>query len=128
MRSLQARGRPSEAAREVRALLEVVRENEATVKKFALGCAELVKRALFHLKVLDAEVGEEALIEEVATPYTLHPTPYTLHPTPNTQHSTPFTLGGGRTGQTAAGVHPPLCACCASLVAPSELQQGPAGA
>ena len=94
---------PQEAAREVRALLDVVSENEATVKKFALGCAEIVKRAMFHLKVLNAEVGDEELIEEVAGAL-------------------------AKLRMWMAGVHPATCACCSSLDAPSELQQGPAGA
>ena len=66
MRSLQARGRPEEAAREVRALLDVVRENETAVQKIADSCSDVLKRAGGVLKVLRQEVGDEELIKAVA--------------------------------------------------------------
>ena len=66
MRSLQARGKPQEAAREVRALLDLVRENEAHVQQMAAPCATVLEHASRHLTILDPEVGEEELIKAVA--------------------------------------------------------------
>jgi len=66
LRSLQARGKPQEAAREVRALLDLLRENEAAVQKWAAGCAALLGEARRNLKILHPEVGEEKLIQAVA--------------------------------------------------------------
>ena len=66
MRSLQARGKPEEAAREVRALLDRMRENEAAVREMAASSAEQLEYACMHLNILDPEVGEEELIEAVA--------------------------------------------------------------
>ena len=61
-----ARGKPQEAAREVRALLDLMRENEAEVQVLAAPCQDMLGRARRHLKILDPEVGEEELIEAVA--------------------------------------------------------------
>jgi hypothetical protein len=66
LRSLQARGKPREAAREVRALLDLMRANEATLQKRAAACAVVLERANQQLTVLDPEVGEEELIQAVA--------------------------------------------------------------
>ena len=66
MRSLQARGQPQEAAREVRALLDLMRENEAIVQKVSAGYASLLEMVRHHLTILDPEVGEEELIQAVA--------------------------------------------------------------
>jgi len=66
LRSLQARGKPQEAAREVRALLDLMRENEAKVQICLAGCAELLKSASKHLTILHPAVGEEELIQAVA--------------------------------------------------------------
>ena len=66
MRSLQARGKPEEAAREVRALLDLTREDETAVQKIAAICAQILEHARSHLTILDPEVGEEELIEAVA--------------------------------------------------------------
>ena len=66
MRSLQARGKPQEAAREVRALLDLMRENQASVQKHAVPCAAVLELASQELTVLDPEVGEEELIQAVA--------------------------------------------------------------
>ena len=66
MRSLQARGKPQEAAREVRALLDLMRENEARVRNNASLCQELLGAARRCLTILDPEVGEEELIQAVA--------------------------------------------------------------
>ena len=65
MRSLQARGKPQEAAREVRALLDMMREHEKEVQVLVVGCAAVLAQALRHLKILDPEVGEEELIKAV---------------------------------------------------------------
>ena len=66
MRSLQARGKPQEAARDVRALLDLMRENEASVQKLAAACKGLLVRASQHLTILHPEVGEEELVQAVA--------------------------------------------------------------
>ena len=66
MRSLQARGKFQEAAREVRALLDLMRENQARVQKVAAGSANLLERASEQLAILNPEVGEEELIQAVA--------------------------------------------------------------
>ena len=66
MRSLQARGKPQEAAREVRALLDLMRENEARLQNVAASCAQVLEQARRHLKILGPEVGEEELIQAVA--------------------------------------------------------------
>ena len=62
----QARGKPPEAAREVRAVLDLMRENEAPVQKMAATCASVLERARQNLTILDPEVGEEELIQAVA--------------------------------------------------------------
>ena len=66
MRSLQARGKPHEAAREVRALLDLMREKEEELKILAGACQELLEHASLSLNILDPEVGEEELIKAVA--------------------------------------------------------------
>jgi len=66
LRSLQARGKPQEAAREVRALLDLMRENEASVQTLAALCAGLLEIASQRLTILHPEVGEEDLIQAVA--------------------------------------------------------------
>ena len=57
---------PQEAVREVRALLDLIRENEAAVQKSASVCAKVLALASGHLKILDPEVGEQELIKAVA--------------------------------------------------------------
>ena len=66
MCSIQARGRPHEAAGEVRALLDLMHENEAAMQKMAAACQELLESASQQLTILDPEVGEEGLIQAVA--------------------------------------------------------------
>ena len=66
MRSFQARGKPQEAAREVRALLDLMREKETRMQNVAAGCASVLESARHHLTMLDPEVGEEELIKAVA--------------------------------------------------------------
>jgi len=62
----QARGKPEEAAGEVRALLDGMRENETAVKTSTDAFESTLNLASSYLKVLDPEVGEEELIEAVA--------------------------------------------------------------
>jgi hypothetical protein len=50
----------------VRALLDLMRENEARVHTFAVAYQKMLERASQHLTILDPEVGEEELIEAVA--------------------------------------------------------------
>jgi hypothetical protein len=50
----------------VRALLDLMRENEARLQKWAAGCAEVLESASQHLTILDPEGGEEELIQAVA--------------------------------------------------------------
>jgi len=50
----------------VRALLDLMRENEARVQKWAAPCARVLELASQHLTILDPAVGEEELIEAVA--------------------------------------------------------------
>ena len=64
--ALSACGKPQEAAREVHALLNLMRENQASVQEEAALFAELLKSASQHLTILDPEVGEEELIQAVA--------------------------------------------------------------
>jgi len=49
----------------VRALLDLMRENEAKVQVMAAACQDLLGQARRHLKILDPEVGEEELIKAV---------------------------------------------------------------
>ena len=50
----------------MRALLDLMRENEATVQKRAAACAVVLEQARQHLTILDPEVGEEEIILAVA--------------------------------------------------------------
>jgi hypothetical protein len=50
----------------VRALLDLMRENQAAVQNLAAMCAGLLVHASQILTVLDPEVGEEELIQAVA--------------------------------------------------------------
>ena len=51
----------------MRALLELMRENEVSVQKWAAACQELLEHAsLLLLNIFDPEVGEEELIKAVA--------------------------------------------------------------
>ena len=63
---MQARGRPEEAAREVCALLDLMRKNETAVQKMADSCSDVLQRAGGVLKVLRTEGGDEELIKAVA--------------------------------------------------------------
>ena len=50
----------------MRALLDLIRENEAAVQSMAIASQTALEHAFSCLKVLDPEVGEEELIKEVA--------------------------------------------------------------
>jgi len=50
----------------VRTLLDLMRDNEACVRKLAAMFAEVLESASQHLTILDPEVGEEELIKAVA--------------------------------------------------------------
>ena len=50
----------------MRALLDLMRENEARVQKHADSFARVLEHASHHLTILDPEVGEEELIQAVA--------------------------------------------------------------
>ena len=53
---------------EVRALLDLVRDNEATVAK--VSTRHILQHASEHLTILDPDVGDEELIKAVATELT----------------------------------------------------------
>ena len=50
----------------MRALLDLIRENEAAVKDFSAQCRALLGYARMHLKILDPGHGEVDLIKSVA--------------------------------------------------------------
>ena len=50
----------------MRALLDLMRENEARVQEIATACAAVLESASEDLTILDPEVGEEELIQAVA--------------------------------------------------------------
>ena len=50
----------------MRALLDLMRENEAAVKDFSAQCRVVLSFASVHLTILDPEHGEEELIKSVA--------------------------------------------------------------
>ena len=50
----------------MRALLDLMREHQARVQKWAAGFAALLESARQHLTILDPEGGEEELIRAVA--------------------------------------------------------------
>ena len=50
----------------MRALLDLMRANEAAVQKLAARCAALLDLAHLQLTILDPEVGEGELIQAVA--------------------------------------------------------------
>ncbi|KAJ1478359.1 hypothetical protein T484DRAFT_2952085 [Baffinella frigidus] len=60
----EARGKPQDAAAEVRALLDLMRENQEAVHAMLSAC-QVLRDATTHLKVLDPELGEEELIKSV---------------------------------------------------------------
>ena len=50
----------------MRALLDLLRENEERVQEIAAPCASVLESASQQLTILDPEVGEEELIQAVA--------------------------------------------------------------
>jgi len=50
----------------VRALLDLLRQNEAAVKTMLIPCQSVLRLATYHLKILDPEHGEEELVKSVA--------------------------------------------------------------
>jgi len=50
----------------VRALLDLLRQNEAVVKTMPRFCQVVLQDASSHLKILDPEHGEEELVNSVA--------------------------------------------------------------
>ena len=50
----------------MRALLDLMRENETRVQEIATPCAAVLEFAKQSLTILDLEVGEEELIQAVA--------------------------------------------------------------
>ena len=50
----------------MRALLDLMRENQASVQKWAAPYAGVLERASRQLTILDPKVGEEELIQAVA--------------------------------------------------------------
>ena len=65
VRSFQARGRPEEAAREVRALLDFLRDNQAAVQEMSATVKMVLNQAI-NLKILDPVLGEKELARSVA--------------------------------------------------------------
>ena len=64
--SLQALGKPQEAAREVRALLDLMRQNKTAVQEMLPACQIMLQKASSCLQVRDPETGEEELVKSVA--------------------------------------------------------------
>jgi hypothetical protein len=54
----------------VRALLDLVRENETRLQNVAAICAQILEHARSNLTILDPDVGDEELIKAVATELT----------------------------------------------------------
>ena len=50
----------------MRALLDLMRENEARMQIWAAACQKLLGQARRLLKILDPEIGEDELIKAVA--------------------------------------------------------------
>ena len=50
----------------MRALLDLMRENGASVQANLVNCQELLQQASKNLKIFDPEAGEEELIESLA--------------------------------------------------------------
>ena len=62
----QARGKPQEAEREVRALLDLMRADEVVVQAALDVCQHVLNQASLNLKILDPVLGEEEVIKSVA--------------------------------------------------------------
>jgi hypothetical protein len=66
----QANGKSQEAETEVRALLDLMRENETRLQNVTAICAQILEHARSNLTILDPDVGDEELIKAVATELT----------------------------------------------------------
>jgi len=64
--SLQARGRPCEAEKEVRTLLTLLGKNRALLQPVMARCRQALLSAKTHLKLLSSETGNQELIKRVA--------------------------------------------------------------
>ena len=53
----------------MRALLDLLRENEAEVQAIRCNCKHLLQMASSQLKILDPRLGEEKLIKSVAVEF-----------------------------------------------------------
>jgi len=84
----------------VRALLDLMRGNEAAVLAMSNQCRNLLLEASEHLKILDLEHGKEELITSVAAelaklsqplrkPSTLNPETDTPNPKPSSPNTNP---------------------------------------
>ena len=62
----QVRDKPQDVGREVRALLDRMRENEAQVHNAQTFCEILLDHCGSTLKILDPEIGQAELIKAVA--------------------------------------------------------------
>ena len=65
-RSHQARGKLRKVESEVRALLNLLRENEAEVRNFLATYQDEMRLAGSHFTILDPELGDEELIQSWA--------------------------------------------------------------
>ena len=54
----------------MRALLDLVRDNEATTGNVSTCCGHILDDACLHLTILDPDVGDEELIKAVETELT----------------------------------------------------------
>ena len=50
----------------MRALLDLMRENGASVQDNLVSCEQMLRRASEYLTILDPELGEEELVKSVA--------------------------------------------------------------
>jgi len=62
----EERGRPHEAGGEVRALLDLLRDNEGALEGILGNCRGMLEEASSRLMILDPELGDEELIQSVA--------------------------------------------------------------
>ena len=60
---LQARGRPVEADRDLRALLDIMRKDRARVRDMAYRLSGIIGEATAKLKILDPETGSRELLK-----------------------------------------------------------------
>ena len=63
--SLQARGKPQDAEREVRALLALIRANATVVQQYPAPLDEVLSHAFRTVKMLDQRTGKQELVRLV---------------------------------------------------------------